>query len=112
MFGTMAGFISHKFCGGYWYGTCPIRYCHSGNAVMVIALFNAAGQIVLGKISDNIGRINTLMLMYGVTALIMLYESFIHCLIIRIFLVSVSLIGFASVDFGFVPISNSRLLRY
>lgn len=60
---------------------------------MVIALFNAGGRIALGKLSDRFGRINTLMMIYGLTALIMVYMSF-GVINYPMFLTAVSLIGF------------------
>lgn len=93
LFGSMAGLIVISFAVDIGMEIAHLDIAKAGNAVMVIALFNAAGRIVLGKISDNIGRINTLMIMYGLTALVMLYMS-IGILNYPMFLVSVSVIGF------------------
>ncbi|UPG63512.1 MFS transporter [Metabacillus endolithicus] len=65
----------------------------AANAVMVIALFNAAGRILLGKISDRIGRKNTLVIIYALTALIMFYMS-TGLMNYPIYLIAVSFIGF------------------
>jgi MFS transporter, OFA family, oxalate/formate antiporter len=93
LFGSMSGLMVISFAVDIGIELVNLDLVTAGNAVMVIALFNAAGRIVLGKISDNIGRINTLMLMYGLTAIIMFYMS-VGTLNYLLFLVCVSLIGF------------------
>ncbi|OIJ14660.1 MFS transporter [Anaerobacillus alkalilacustris] len=93
LFGTMAGLLVISFAVDIGLELVKLDVVTASNAVMVIALFNAGGRIILGKISDNIGRINTLILMYGTTTLIMLYMSF-GTMNYLTFLISVSLIGF------------------
>ncbi|OIJ21443.1 MFS transporter [Anaerobacillus alkalidiazotrophicus] len=93
LFGTMAGLLVISFAVDIGLELVKLDVVTASNAVMVIALFNAGGRIILGKISDNIGRINTLILMYGITTLIMLYMSF-GTMNNLTFLISVSLIGF------------------
>lgn len=92
-FGTMAGLMVISFAVDIGMEIAQLDVIKAGNAIMVIALFNAAGRILWGKISDNIGRINTLIIMYGITALVMLYLSS-GMLNYATFLISVSLIGF------------------
>ncbi|MFC0558335.1 L-lactate MFS transporter [Halalkalibacter alkalisediminis] len=93
LFGSMSGLMVISFAVDIGVDLVSLDLEKAANAVMVIALFNAAGRIVLGKLSDRLGRINTLMVIYGLTALIMFYMS-TGLMNYSLFLVSVSLIGF------------------
>ncbi|MGJ7921179.1 L-lactate MFS transporter [Neobacillus sp. LXY-4] len=93
LFGSSSGLMVISFAVDIGVDLLKLDLEKAGNAVMVIALFNAAGRIILGNLSDRFGRINTLMVIYGLTALIMLYMSF-FTMNYPIYLVSVSLIGF------------------
>jgi len=61
-------------------------------AVMVVAILNAVGRIAWGKISDNIGRKSTLMVMLLLAGVVMLILNFMN--VFPLYLVGVSLIGF------------------
>lgn len=93
LFGSMSGLMVISFAVDIGVDLVSLDLEKAANAVMVIALFNAAGRIVLGKLSDRLGRINTLMGIYGLTALIMFYMSS-GLMNYSMFLVSVSIIGF------------------
>ncbi|OIJ15277.1 MFS transporter [Anaerobacillus arseniciselenatis] len=93
LFGSMSGLMVISYAVDIGVSVVNLDISQAANAVMVIALFNAAGRIVLGQISDRIGRMNTLMMIYGLTALIMFYMS-IGVMNYVTFLVAVSLIGF------------------
>ncbi len=93
LIGSISGLMVISFAVDIGMELANLDIVKAGNAVMFIALFNAAGRIVLGKISDMLGRINTLIMMYGLTAIVMIYMS-IGILNYPMFLVSVSLIGF------------------
>ncbi|WP_216828633.1 L-lactate MFS transporter [Alkalihalobacterium elongatum] len=93
LFGSMAGLMVISFAVDIGIEVAKLDLEKAANAVMVIALFNAAGRILLGNLSDRLGRMSTLMLIYGLTAIIMLYMSFWE-MNYWSFLVSVSLIGF------------------
>ncbi|GAE26545.1 oxalate/formate antiporter [Halalkalibacter wakoensis JCM 9140] len=93
LFGTMSGLMVISFAVDIGVDIVQLDMEKAANAVMVIALFNAAGRIVLGRVSDTLGRMNTLMLIYGATALIMFYMS-TGVMNYVTFLGSVSLIGF------------------
>ena len=90
--GTMAGLLVISFAVNIGEEVANLTSEKAGHAVMVIAIFNAAGRILLGKISDNIGRINTLVLLYGTTATMLFYMSMAD-VNYGMFLVSVALIG-------------------
>lgn len=93
LFGSVSGLMVISFAVDIGVDLVNLDLEKAANAVMVIALFNAAGRIVLGKISDRFGRKNTLIMIYGLTASIMFYMS-TGMITYPMFLVSVSLIGF------------------
>ncbi|KHF40191.1 L-lactate MFS transporter [Halalkalibacter okhensis] len=93
LFGSMSGLMVISFAVDIGVDIVNLNMEKAANAVMVIALFNAAGRIVLGRVSDTLGRMNTLMIIYGLTALIMFYMS-TGAMNYTTFLISVSLIGF------------------
>ncbi|WP_335958381.1 OFA family MFS transporter [Halalkalibacter kiskunsagensis] len=93
LFGSMSGLMVISFAVDIGVDIVNLDMGKAANAVMVIALFNAAGRIVLGRVSDSFGRTNTLMMVYGLTALIMFYMS-TGAMNYPTFLLSVSLIGF------------------
>jgi len=78
-------------------------------SVMMIAIFNAAGRIVLGTLSDKYGRKPILISMYICSGLIMLFMNIIP-MNYPIFLLFVSFIGF---NFGgFLSIFPSITAEY
>ncbi len=93
LFGSVSGLLVISFAVDIGVDLVKLNVEQAANAVMVIALFNAAGRILLGKISDRIGRKNTLVIIYALTALIMFYMStgFMNY---PIYLIAVSFIGF------------------
>lgn len=93
LFGSVSGLMVISFAVDIGVDLVKLDVEKAGNAVMVIALFNAAGRIILGKISDYLGRKNTLIMIYGITAVIMFYMS-VGMINYPMFLLSVSLIGF------------------
>ncbi|MBU9712906.1 OFA family MFS transporter [Evansella tamaricis] len=93
LFGSMSGLMVISYAVDIGVELANLDLSKAANAVMVIALFNAGGRILLGKLSDTIGRVNALMVAYGITALIMFYMSF-GTLNYSMFIICVSLIGF------------------
>lgn len=65
----------------------------AANAVIVIAVFNAAGRIAWGTLSDHIGRLNALLCAFTLTAAAMFYMGTIT-MGYSSFLTVVSLVGF------------------
>jgi MFS transporter, OFA family, oxalate/formate antiporter len=92
-FGAMAGLMVISSAVDIGVEMVGLSVADAGNAVMFIALFNAMGRILLGKLSDHMGRKNTLLLMYGLTAATLLLMS-TGRMTDSLFMVSVSLIGF------------------
>lgn len=64
----------------------------AATAVMVVAILNATGRIVWGKVSDNLGRPKTLLVMFVLAGLTMLALNSLGTY--PLFLIGVSLIGF------------------
>lgn len=93
LFGSLSGLMVISFAVDIGVDLVHLTLEQAGNAVMVIALCNAAGRIGLGKLSDRFGRKNILMLSYGITSLVMFYMS-TGMLNYPLFLIAVSLIGF------------------
>lgn len=93
LFGSVSGLMVISFAVDIGVDLANLSLEQAGNAVMVIALFNATGRIVLGKLSDRFGRKNTLVAIYALTALIMIYMS-TGVMNYPLFLIAVSLIGF------------------
>ncbi|ADU30496.1 L-lactate MFS transporter [Evansella cellulosilytica] len=93
LFGTMTGLMVISFAVDIGVEVAGVNIEKAANAVMVIAIFNAAGRIILGNISDRFGRINTLIFIYILTTLVLLFMSF-GTMNYTLFLVSVSIIGF------------------
>ncbi|MCD8508907.1 MAG: OFA family MFS transporter [Bacillus sp. (in: Bacteria)] len=92
LFGTMSGLMVISYVVEMGMEIANLTVEKAATAVMVIALFNAAGRIVLGKLSDTIGRLNTLMVIYSLTAVVMFYMS-IGSMNHLTFLLSVSIVG-------------------
>ncbi|WP_226666378.1 OFA family MFS transporter [Metabacillus litoralis] len=93
LFGSISGLLVISFAVDIGVELVHLDVEKAANAVMVIALFNAAGRIILGKVSDLFGRKNTLMIIYALTAFIMFYMS-TGMMNYPLFLLSVSLVGF------------------
>ncbi|MBU9723613.1 MULTISPECIES: OFA family MFS transporter [Bacillaceae] len=93
LFGSMTGLLVISYAVDIGVEIAKLDMTKAANAVTVIALFNAGGRIVLGKVSDRIGRMNTLMVIYGLTGLVMLYMAF-GSINYLLFITIVSIIGF------------------
>jgi MFS transporter, OFA family, oxalate/formate antiporter len=61
-------------------------------AIMVVAILNASGRIAWGKISDNLGRKTTLLIMFTVCGATMLCLNFMTSF--ALFITGVSIVGF------------------
>ncbi|MGO4886858.1 OFA family MFS transporter [Anaerobacillus sp. MEB173] len=93
LFGTMAGLMIIGFAVDIGVQLANLTIESAGNAVMVIAIFNAAGRILWGLFSDKLGRKNTLLIMYTITVFVLLYMTY-GSMNYFTFLLSVSIIGF------------------
>lgn len=93
LFGSVSGLMVISFAVDIGVDMANLELEQAGNAVMVIALFNAAGRIVWGKLSDRFGRKPTLITIYALTAVMMFYMS-TGMMNYPLFLMAVSLVGF------------------
>ncbi|MBB6452744.1 OFA family oxalate/formate antiporter-like MFS transporter [Salirhabdus euzebyi] len=93
LFGCTSGLMVISFAVDIGMQLVQLDLQTAGNAVMVIALFNASGRILLGMLSDRIGRQNTLTFIYGLTAIMMFCMSTIPMTYL-LFLFFVSVVGF------------------
>lgn len=93
LFGSMSGLMVISFAVDIGVDVFHLDSERAANAILVIALFNAAGRIVWGRISDRIGRLNTLMCVYGLTAITLLYMS-LGIMNYPMFLATTSIMGF------------------
>lgn len=93
LIGSVSGLLVISFAVDIGVELVNLDVEKAANAVMVIALFNAAGRIALGKVSDIFGRKNTLMMIYALTALIMFYMS-TGMMNYPLYLIAVSIVGF------------------
>jgi OFA family oxalate/formate antiporter-like MFS transporter len=61
-------------------------------AVIVVSIFNAIGRIAWGKVSDNIGRRPTLLLMFGIAGVAMLVLNLLR--VYPAYMAGVAVVGF------------------
>ncbi|NLB88766.1 MAG: OFA family MFS transporter [Syntrophomonadaceae bacterium] len=93
LFGCMAGLMIIGLASNIGTELVKLDAAQAANAVVTVAIFNAAGRIIWGPISDKIGRINSLLLMYILAAFAMFSMSAITMNYVT-FLALCSLIGF------------------
>lgn len=93
LMGCISGLMVISFAVDIGVQIANLTIDRAATAVMVIAIFNAAGRIVLGTLSDKFGRKPVLLSMYVCSGLIMLLMNTVP-LNYGLFLLFVSLIGF------------------
>lgn len=93
LFGCMAGLMVIGLASNIGTDLVNLDAAQAANAVVTVAIFNAAGRIIWGTISDKLGRINSLLAMYLLAALAMFSMSAITMNNLT-FLALCSLIGF------------------
>ncbi len=101
LFGCMSGLLViglAKDIGVQLAGLSPVV---AANAVSLIALFNAGGRIILGGLSDKLGRIKVIFIMFVVTAVSMLIMSMVA---LNYFLFFACLAGIAFTYGGFLAV--------
>lgn len=93
LFGCVAGLMVIGLAVNIGTSFVGLNPALAANAVIVIAIFNAAGRVAWGVLSDFIGRINALVIMYIITAVTMFYMGTMTMGYLT-FLTAVSLTGF------------------
>ena len=76
LFGSMSGLLVIGLAKDIGVQLANLDPAVAANAVAMIALFNAGGRLIWGTISDKIGRIRVVFMMFTITALSMLVMSF------------------------------------
>ncbi len=93
LFGCMAGLMVIGLAKDIGTELVKLDAAAAANAVVIVAIFNAAGRIIWGTLSDKLGRINSLVVMYILAAVAMFSMSAVTMNNIT-FLALCSLIGF------------------
>lgn len=93
LFGCTAGLMVIGLAKDIGTNLVKLDPATAANAVVTVALFNAAGRIIWGTLSDKLGRINSLLVMYILAAGAMFAMSSIT-MTNSSFLLLCSLIGF------------------
>lgn len=93
LFGCTAGLMVIGLAKDIGTNLVKLDPATAANAVVTVALFNAAGRIIWGTLSDKLGRINSLLIMYVLAAGAMFAMSSIT-MTNATFLLLCSLIGF------------------
>lgn len=65
----------------------------AANAVAMVAIFNTAGRIILGALSDKVGRLRVIFFTFLITAVAVFVLSFVH-LTLGIFFICIAAIAF------------------
>lgn len=93
LFGCMSGLLVIGLAKDIGIEMANLKPEVAANAVAIIALFNASGRLIWGTVSDKIGRIKVVFLMFIITAVSMFVLSFVQLSYISFF-ASLSAIAF------------------
>lgn len=91
--GSIAGLMIISFATDIGINVVKLDKATASTAVIIIALFNAGGRIIWGKLSDWFGRKECFLMIYTLLTGVMLYMS-MATMNYWTFLISVSLVGF------------------
>ncbi len=101
LFGSMPGLLVIGLAKDIGIEMVRLEPAVAGNAVGLIAIFNAGGRVVWGIVSDRLGRIQVVQIMFGITIACLLYMSIVPLSFITFFLclsgIACSFGGFLSV---------------
>lgn len=75
LFGCTAGLMIIGLAKDIGEKLVGLSAAEAANAVVVVAIFNAAGRIIWGTLSDKLGRMNSLLAMYALAAVAMFLMS-------------------------------------
>ncbi|QGT98679.1 hypothetical protein SYNTR_0086 [Candidatus Syntrophocurvum alkaliphilum] len=93
LFGCLAGLMVIGLAADIGVNLVGLTAATASTAVMIIAIFNATGRIIWGTLSDVLGRITSLIIMYILATAAMFLMSYIT-MTFATFLILCSLIGF------------------
>ncbi len=109
LFGCLAGLMVIGLAADIGMNLVNLTAATAANAVVIIAIFNATGRIVWGTLSDKLGRITSLIVMYTLAAAAMFLMS-AFTMTYATFLLLCSLIGFCFG--GFLALFPSLVADY
>lgn len=101
LFGTMSGLLVIGLATDIGVTLVGLSPHVAANAVAIIGLFNAGGRIILGALSDKIGRIKIVFMMFAITSICMVIMSIVSLNIITFF---ICLSGIAFCFGGFLSV--------
>ncbi|SDK94454.1 L-lactate MFS transporter [Natronincola ferrireducens] len=101
LFGCMSGLLVIGLAQDIGVQLANLEVSVAANAVAMIALFNAAGRLIWGMLSDKIGRIKVVFMMFTITAVAMIAMSIISLNFLTFF---ICLAGIAFCFGGFLAV--------
>ncbi len=93
LFGTTSGLMVIGLAKDIGTKLVKLTPADAANAVVIVAIFNAVGRIVWGTLSDKLGRVTSLLCMYILSALAMVFMGMVDMNYMS-FLAACSVIGF------------------
>lgn len=91
LLGTMSGLLVIGLAKDIGVQLAGLDDSTAANVVAIIALFNAAGRLIWGALSDKLGRIRVLLILFIITSLSMFYMSFMSLQAISFFIAASSI---------------------
>jgi MFS transporter, OFA family, oxalate/formate antiporter len=101
LFGTISGLLVIGLATDIGVTLVGLSPHVAANAVAIIGLFNAGGRIILGALSDKLGRIKIVFMMFAITSVCMIIISIVSLNIVTFF---ICLSGIAFCFGGFLSV--------
>lgn len=86
MFACMPGLLVIGLAKDIGIEMVKLDVATAANAVAIIALFNAGGRLVWGTVSDKLGRVRVVTIMFTLTAIALLVMSMIQLTLVTFFI--------------------------
>lgn len=86
LFGSMSGLLIIGLAKDIGIQLAKLDIASAANAVALIAIFNASGRLIWGTLSDKLGRIKVIFIMFIITAITMIALSIISLNIVTYFI--------------------------
>ncbi len=93
LFGAGAGLMVISVAANIGIDMVGLSLAAAGNAVVTISLFNAAGRLFWGAISDKIGRVLSVLIVFVLLGLAMIFMSIVSMTYVT-FLLATCVVGF------------------
>ncbi|MFT9497365.1 L-lactate MFS transporter [Anaerosolibacter sp.] len=91
LLGTMSGLLVIGLAKDIGVQLAGLAPSVAANVVAIIALFNASGRIIWGALSDKLGRIKVVVILFVITSASMFYMSFITLHFLNFFIAVASI---------------------